>query len=1173
MKKELSVKIKMFILFASILTLSVALIGWFGYKSAKDAYIHSAISLKAGETAALSDKIEGLLSVTPQDLSFASNLFTIKYFFIWKDLNDAERMEKWRDNTAAIFHDYIKNKRIYYLFQIVDVQGKDQLVLKENRVHHTIKRVPTSSFHNHGDSEFFKHSIDLEKGEFYISPMTLNKENGQIKRPLTPLVHYATPIVDANGEKQGILVLSFNANQILQLIDRVNNNNNNNNNSTSYHHYFLLNKDGDYLYHRDKSKRWGSELNNDANFNNDYPNVLKRLKEKEKDTFIKDNKIFSIHKVFPDIKNHPEVFWYLVTVTDTKTALADLANFKMWFFTILFGVLIVGLFLINYYVSKLMNPLSKVTNRLKLLSKGEIYKEFIDFNAKDEIGQIVSSSAILLESMENMTQQAKAVANGKLDTKIKLLGTNDKLGIALKQMMQRLREITEIATKLAQGNYNVNIVVKSEEDALGVALSGMIHYLKNIADLTEQIAEGDISNRYKVKSKEDRLGQAVANMTTYLQHIVEQANRIAQGDYTHTIEPKSKKDELGTALARMTEILRQNSIKNKNDIFISEGVGEFGDVTSGIDDTQELSKKAISTLCRYIDAASGVFYSYDEEKKELQLLSSFAFNKRKILANHFELGEGVVGQVALEKESILLHDVQDEEFEIVTGTTVTKAKEVYTYPILYEGELLGVVEILSLHTFNEVELEYLKKTAELFAVNLYSAIQNTKIKELLEESQRAYEELQVKSEELEESNIQMEEQQQQLTQQAQELQKQKEALQKAKEEAEQASEFKSQFLANMSHELRTPLNSIILLSKLLQERSSECLDDEDMKKATVIHKAGKELLELINEILDMSKIESGNMELEFIEFASNELMEDIKALFEPIAKEKHLDFIVEDNFQGSLISDKAKLSQVLKNLLSNAFKFTKEGEVSLKLFKENDKLKFVVKDTGIGIPKEKQDLIFEAFKQVDGSISRQYGGTGLGLSISKKIVEMLGGTITVESTEGKGTIFTVTIPLNEVKKQPTPSNTTTLEEVISTPLSIEDDNEELGDDATLLKDKQILIVDDDSRNIFTLTALIEELGGEVHTAFNGQEALEVLDDENGAIDLILMDIMMPIMDGLKTIRLIKENEKYKDIPIIAITAKSTPNDKEECLKAGANDYLSKPVEKSKLISIIKAWIK
>ena len=738
-------------------------------------------------------------------------------------------------------------------------------------------------------------------------------------------------------------------------------------------------------------------------------------------------------------------------------------------------------------------------------------------------------------------------------------------------MMQRLREIAEIASKLSQGNYNVNIIIKSPEDKLGIAIADMIRYLKNIAELTEQIAQGDISNSYEIQNEEDRLGLAVANMTIYLQHIVEQANRIAEGDYTQTIEPKSKKDELGTALARMTSILRQNSIKNKNDIFISEGLGEFGDVTSGIDDTQELSKKAISTLCRYIDAASGVFYSYDEEKKELQLLSSFAFNKRKILANRFELGEGVVGQVALEKESILLKDVKEEEFEVVSGTTVVKSKEVYTYPILYEGELLGVVEILSLHTLSEVELEYLKKTAELFAVNLYSAIQNTKIKELLEESQRAYEELQVKSEELEESNVQMEEQQQQLTQQAEELQKQKEALQKAKEEAEQASEFKSQFLANMSHELRTPLNSIILLSKLLQESKNECLDEDDVKKAAVIHKAGKELLELINEILDMSKIESGNMEVEFIEIDSNELLSDLKALFEPVAKEKQLRFIVEDNFKGSFVSDKAKLSQVLKNLLGNAFKFTKQGEVSLKLFKENEELKFIVKDTGIGIPQEKQHLIFEAFKQVDGSISRQYGGTGLGLSISKKMIEMLGGTIHVVSTEGEGTTFTVTVPLKEKTQSPQKSFQKSGKQV-DTKLEIEDEDEELPENRDLLKNKNILIVDDDSRNIFTLTAVIEEMGGEVYTAFNGQEALDVLEEQKGAIDLILMDIMMPIMDGLKTIHLIKENEKYKEIPIIAITAKSTPQDKEECLKAGANDYLSKPVDKNKLVSMVKAWI-
>ena len=1171
-KKFISIKTKLFILFAVILSLSVALIGWYGYNSAKKSYIDSAILLKNGEIRALSDKIEGVLSTTPRDIRFASDLFTIKQFFIWKDLKDDQRMEKWKEETISIFRDYLANKRIYYLFRILDSKGDEQIVLKEDKQTSTIERIPFKEFQNRAHRRFFKESIALNSGEFYISPMNLNMEHKQIERPFVPVVHYATPIVDANGEKKGVLVLNLNAKVLLDLIKKVDNNNNNNNKEQS--HFYLLNKDGYYLYHKDKTKRWGFVLGNDYNFNKDYPGILQKLKSKDNLTFIAQNKFFSIHKVYPDISKHPEVFWYLVSVTDKSVALASLRDFKIWFFGILFGVLLLGLLLINYYITKLVDPLGKVTKRLQFLSKGEIQNDHIDYSAEDEIGRMVTSSRVLVESMESMTQQAKAVANGKLDMTINLLGKHDKLGIALKEMMQRLREVTHIAAKLSHGDYDVDIVVKNSNDALGKAIADMIHYLKNIANLTEQIANGDISNRYEFKSKEDRLGLAIANMTLYLQNIVEQANRIAKGDYSKTIEPKSKNDELGEALARMTNILKENSIKNKNDIFISEGVGEFGDITSGIDDTQELSKKAITTLCRYIHAASGVFYTFDEEKKELHLLSSFAFSRRKNLSNHFELGEGIVGQVALEKESILLQNVDEEGFEVVSGTTTQKAKEVYTYPILYEGELLGVVELLSLHPFEEVELEYLKKTAELFAVNLYSAIQNTKIKELLEESQRAYEELQVKSEELEESNVQMEEQQQQLTQQAQELTKQKEALQAAKEEAEKASQFKSQFLANMSHELRTPLNSIILLSKLLQESKNECLDEEDIQKAAVIHKAGKELLELINEILDMSKIESGNMEMEFIDVDSQELLGDIEELFRPIAKEKGLNFVVEDNFKAHFISDKGKLSQVLRNLLSNAFKFTEKGEVSLKLFKDEKNIKFIVQDSGIGIPKEKQSLIFEAFKQVDGSISRKYGGTGLGLSISKKIIEMLGGKIELQSKEGEGTTFTVTIPLKEGQAT-TPSaleEPKLQESELTLPMPSDDENNETDSEDTFLKDKKILLVDDDSRNIFTLTALIETLGGEVFTAFNGEEALEMLEDEKGEIDLIFMDIMMPVMDGLEAIKKIKEHQQYREIPLIAITAKSSEKDKEECLKAGADDYISKPVDKNNLISIIKAWI-
>ena len=625
------------------------------------------------------------------------------------------------------------------------------------------------------------------------------------------------------------------------------------------------------------------------------------------------------------------------------------------------------------------------------------------------------------------------------------------------------------------------------------------------------------------------------------------------------------------------EITKETIAKKDADMWIKEGVRGLNEVLIGTVSEVQVCANAIRYICKYINAGVGVVYVYEHEHKKLHEIANYALVKGELFHASYNLGEGIVGQVALEKSSVLIE--RSKDLVVESATAATPPSVTYTFALVFQKKLLGVVEVGVTTEFNDKEIEFLNASATIVATSLSAALQNKKVQELLEESQKAYEELQTQSEELEESNVEMEEQQQQLTQQAEELKKQKEAMKKAKEEAEQASAYKSQFLANMSHELRTPLNSIILLSKLLKENQSGTLDESDKQKAAVINKAGQDLLALINDILDMSKIESGNMELSYEEVHSSKIADELKALFEEMAKQKNIDFIVEENFNDTFVTDSTKLSQVLKNLLSNAFKFTKKGSVSLKISQEGDNLRFVVEDTGIGIPKEKLDIIFDAFKQVDGSISREFGGTGLGLSISKQIVDMFGGEIRVESEPNKGSKFIVTIPLKKGEpkspKEQYPIPPKTIESVektvkIDTPQDIEIQE---GSDEGILSGKNVMIVDDDSRNIFALTAVIEKMNGEVFTAFNGQEALEILDDEEGDIDLILMDIMMPIMDGLQSIRKIKSIDSYKDIPIIAITAKTSPGDKEACLEAGANDYLSKPVDKDKLITMIKAWVK
>ena len=1180
---NISVKNKLFTIFVIVITISVSTIGWFGFKSAKDSYTKSALSVNKSEIKAISNEIKGVLGTITQDVIYNANFYALDNLLIWEDLKDNRKIQYWKNVYMSALKDYILNKKLYYQARILDINGNEKVLLKYNEKTNSIVQTSQVDLQNKSHRNYFKEALKLKKGEFYISEMTLNVEHGMIEKPYVPVVRYSSPVIDANGEIKGVIVLNLNAKYILNKINIAKSSNN----LKSSQKYYLLNKDGYYLYDEDKNKRWSFQLGSDYNFKKDNHGIFKKFKDKDEITFVENNKIFSAYKIFPDKKNNDYRYWYLVSEIDEDIALSSLDTFINIFILILLVVMVSGLLLINNYISRIINPLSKVTLQLKALANGEIKKEYIAYDANDEVGNIVRSTAKVINSIEATIKQANAVANGKFSQEFELLGKNDELGSALMDMTKRLKEISALATNLSIGKYDDSeVIIKSSEDELGLALKRMVEYLEEVTKVTESIAVGELNVKYNAKGEHDRLGQAILQMIGYLRTILNQADAIASEDFSTNLKAVSQNDELGLALVAMTDILRTTSAKNKKEIFLSDGVSNFSNTLNGITDTVELSKVAISTVCRYIGASSGVVYNFENEEKSLKMIASFAYVSRNSLSNEFKIGEGIVGQVALEKEPILLKNIRDDEFEVQSGTTLTRPKEVYAFTLINDNELYGVMEIMSFESFTDINIEYLQKVAEIFSSTLHTTMQNAQIKELLDKSQAAFEELQVKSEELQESNVQMEEQQQQLEIQSRELKEQNNDLALAKQEIdiradelEKASKYKSEFLANMSHELRTPLNSIILLSKLLTQNLDGKLGEKDVEKSAVIHKAGNDLLLLINDILDLSKIESGNMELIYEDVASSEIINDVNGLFGALANEKNLEFRINDKFNNVFSTDKVKLSQVLKNLLSNAFKFTKDGFVEIIFEQVNDRLHIVVKDSGIGVPQDKLETIFEAFKQVDGSISREFGGTGLGLSITKTIIDLMDGTINVESVEGEGASFTITLPLDKaisktsIKKVEVKKDILKVLENEAEIVDIISQNDDFEHDSNELHGKNILIVDDDSRNIFTLTSVLESMDAEVYSAFNGKDALELLNEETEEIDLILMDIMMPVMDGLKAMEIIKANDKFKHIPIIAITAKTMPEDKQQCLDSGANDYLAKPLEHNALISMIKAWIK
>lgn len=411
-------------------------------------------------------------------------------------------------------------------------------------------------------------------------------------------------------------------------------------------------------------------------------------------------------------------------------------------------------------------------------------------------------------------------------------------------------------------------------------------------------------------------------------------------------------------------------------------------------------------------------------------------------------------------------------------------------------------------------------------------------------------------------------------------------LQHQKTELETANKYKSEFLANMSHELRTPLNSIMVLSGLLSDGESSGMTKKQKEQAKIIYRSGNELLELISEILDLSKIEAGKMDIHYEPLEVSAFRKELEMVFEPVAADRGLSLAVEldENIPDEIKTDHKRLYQVIKNLTANSLKFTQEGGIKIRFFRpdniaginesldQTDTLAISVEDTGIGIPKEKYSLIFDAFKQADGTTSRKYGGTGLGLTISREILTLLKGGITVQSEEGKGSIFTVYVPINTNMKDEI------IEDESEQTASPHDQAQPAGEDEKHENNisfeplnAKVLLVDDDIRNIYALTALLERYDCSVLTAENGQDALKVLEKEQG-IDLIIMDMMMPVMDGYEATKLIKENPALRDIPLIALTAKAMQEDKDKCLKAGANEYISKPVKCEQLAEVMKSLL-
>ncbi len=742
-----------------------------------------------------------------------------------------------------------------------------------------------------------------------------------------------------------------------------------------------------------------------------------------------------------------------------------------------------------------------------------------------------------------------------------------------------LKERNEISERY--GRYSIVLIIVAFIVAFSISIISLMRILK------------DYSERTLLQQELERKDKEIANRIDAISTI---AGNISNGNYDIRIDD-TKADALGSvaeSLNNMSVSLKKSFGLLSEKEWLQTGVASLNNVMLGDKLMNQLSKDVIEFLCNYTNSNAGVLYILDGDELFAAAGYSYIPSKNK---ERIKKGEGLIGQSVVSGKILELKSLTSEDIQISYALGEIKPTHVVAVPLL-NTKIEGAIELAGIHEFSPLILEFLKIVSGNIAIAIKSTKHRQRVLELLEETQSQSEELQIQHSELEAINSELEAQTEKLQASEEELRVQQEELQQTNEELSERSvlleeknseiqkksealelttRYKSEFLANMSHELRTPLNSILLLSRLLSENNSKGMNTEEIEFAKVIQSSGNSLLGLIDEILDLSKIEAGKMELEFIEFPTREITENLTNLFAQVAKEKNIRFEIISKEAPTIIkTDKMRLEQILKNLISNAIKFTDEGSVSLEIKINDDDhniICFIIKDTGIGIPLDKQPLIFEAFQQADGSTKRKYGGTGLGLSISRELAKLLNGEIILHSIENEGSTFTFCLPIVGSVKKPSIEKLPPIEienkeenketdsknKYISTiiPDEIEDDRNTISEE-----DKVILIVEDDINFAKSLLSFSRNKGYKGVVAVRGDYAL------NFALKYkpigILLDIELPVKSGWEILEELKNDPHTKHIPVHIMSSHKL---RQESLLKGAVEFLDKPVAFEKIPEI------
>ena len=782
----------------------------------------------------------------------------------------------------------------------------------------------------------------------------------------------------------------------------------------------------------------------------------------------------------------------------------------------------------------------------------------------------------------------------------------------------QVRNIAQVTTAVAQGDLSkkIDVAALGEILELKTTINTMVDQLSAFADEVTRVArevgtEGRLGGQAEVEGVSGtwkRLTESVnglaSNLTTQVRAIAGVASAVAEGDLTQsiTVEASGEVAELKDNINLMVANLRETTRANREQDWLNTNLARLSSLVQGHRDPLEVARLIMSELTPLVSAQYGAFYlavpGRDGGSDAFERIAAYGFHRSGM--TRFSLGEGLAGQSALDRVRILVEDAPSGYVTVGSGLGQSSPTHLVVLPIIFEDQVVGVLELASLHRFSDLHLAFFDRFVPTIGVTINAIMANSRTEVLLTESQRLATQLQERSDELQRQQAELRRSNAELEEKAALLAKQNRAIEVQNFQIDQArrtleeraqqlaisSQYKSEFLANMSHELRTPLNSLLVLAKLLSENMDGNLTVKQIEFARTIHEAGADLLQLINDILDLSKVEAGKMELHPAPIALDMLLDYVDATFRPTAAQKGLTFKIEvdPDVPALIYSDEQRLQQILRNLLSNAVKFTAVGGVTLRvapadpairftgpLREEGSVLAFAVSDTGIGISEDKLDLIFGAFQQADGTNSRGYGGTGLGLSISRDIARLLGGEIHATSRLGHGSTFICYLPGRQPADFPDPMSRADASPGHG---SATDGHRgallaNAADDP--LHGAKILIVDDDVRNVFALTSVFERYGAQIRYAENGRQGMELLDREDD-IALVLMDVMMPELDGYATTAAIRRRPEFADLPIIAVTAKAMKGDRAKSIAAGASEYVTKPVDISHLIELMRSWL-